>query len=1095
MEIGERRTHAGCAKTLRRVSATGALRTVGLLCALLMGGGQTARAQGGARYEVTVAATTDVHGRVRGWDYYANAADPARSLAAAATIVDSLRNAHPGRVVLVDAGDLLQGNPLTFVAAKVSPTPVHPVIAAMNVMDYDAAVIGNHEFNYGVPFLKRAIGQASFPFLAANVRDARGVAFVAPWTMVTRTMPKGGVVRIAIVGATTPGAMVWDKDNLRAAQLTVTDIVPAVRSAVAESKRRGADVVVVLLHSGLGEAATYDTVATQLPSENVSARIPLEVDGVDLVVFGHSHRELVDSTVRGTLLMQPRNWAASVAVASLTMERTGGIGRGRWRVVEKRGRSVPIAGHAEAPRVLAATTNSHKAAVDWANAPVGRTAVAWRADSARVSDLPINDLVTEVMRRATGAQLAAGSAFSLDASLDTGAITLAMLSKLYPYENTLRVLRIDGAQLRAYLEHSSKYYRSLDANGAVPADGIVDASIPGFNFDMITGVEYVVDVRRPIGSRISSLTYQGRAVAPNDTFTLALNNYRAGGGGGYAMLAGSPVRQTIDVDIRQMIIDEVRRVTAAGELLAPEKYGVRNWSLEPAVARAAAMRELTRGRASEARGGPPTLRANTPTLRVIAFSDFHAALTPLPSESGQRMGGAIALSAAIRKARSECRSTCQSIVVHAGDLFTGTPASDWDAGRPTVRVLNAIGVDAGALGNHELDFGQDTLAERARELGHPLLAANVRAVNGSALRWVRADTMISRSGIRIGIVGAAGLVTLTSTKQRSLVGLAFDDPVPAISARIRALRAAGAQVVIGLIHDGARCTGTPPTECRGAGLTVASRLTERPDAFVIGHSHVNVNTSVNGFPVVEPASSGRAIQIIDIPLDGGAATSTLREVFTADSLDADPKVVTAVREAEARVRERMSQPVATLAEALRRSQGQYALGNLIADAMRAADNADIGAWNNGGIRSDMLAGPINFGGVHQVVPFGNSLVKLRLTGAQLRAVLERSMSRGQPDLHVSGIAVEYDPRQPVGSRIVRLQTSGGVAVDDSRVYTMIVNDFMSDESSRADTTKQISADLLSMKDIDAVTTYLRRLPQPVRGDSTVRMWPTPVGTP
>ena len=171
-----------------------------------------------ARVEIVIAATTDVHGRLRGWDYYTNRADPTYSLAAAATIVDSVRAANPERVVLVEGGDILQGNPLTYVVARVTPPPVHPVIASMNVMRYDAAVLGNHEFNYGVPLLRQAVAQAGFPFVAANVRDARGRPFVAPLTMVVR-----GGVRIAIVGGTTPGAMVWDRDNLRAAGLMVSD--------------------------------------------------------------------------------------------------------------------------------------------------------------------------------------------------------------------------------------------------------------------------------------------------------------------------------------------------------------------------------------------------------------------------------------------------------------------------------------------------------------------------------------------------------------------------------------------------------------------------------------------------------------------------------------------------------------------------------------------------------------------------------------------------------------------------------------------------------------------------------------------------------
>jgi 2',3'-cyclic-nucleotide 2'-phosphodiesterase (5'-nucleotidase family) len=146
------------------------------------------------------------------------------------------------------------------------------------------------------------------------------------------------------------------------------------------------------------------------------------------VIYGHSHRELVDSTINGVLLVQPRNWAASVAVATLTIERS----KDRWHVVSRRGQSVRIAGHAEDPRVLSASAGTHKAALEWSNASVGKTIAAWRSDSVRISDQPIVDFVAEVMRRATGAQLAATAAFSLDASLEPGAVTRAMLSRIYP---------------------------------------------------------------------------------------------------------------------------------------------------------------------------------------------------------------------------------------------------------------------------------------------------------------------------------------------------------------------------------------------------------------------------------------------------------------------------------------------------------------------------------------------------------------------------------------------------------------------------------------------------------------------------------------
>src|SRR4051812_6095784 len=218
-------------------------------------------------FDLVVVATTDVHGRIRGWNYESNREDLARGLSRAATIVDSVRATAPGRVVLLDAGDLLQGNSLTYVAARVAPSDApHPVIAAMNAMHYDAAAVGNHEFNYGVPFLERAVAQASFPFLAANAYRPTGARGFRAWTLVKR-----GGVKVGIVGATTPGSMVWDRDNLKG-RLVIRDIVPAVRQAVKEVRGAGAEVVLVTMHSGLDGPSSYDTVSSGVASENVAAR-------------------------------------------------------------------------------------------------------------------------------------------------------------------------------------------------------------------------------------------------------------------------------------------------------------------------------------------------------------------------------------------------------------------------------------------------------------------------------------------------------------------------------------------------------------------------------------------------------------------------------------------------------------------------------------------------------------------------------------------------------------------------------------------------------------------------------------------------------
>src|SRR5215210_8362083 len=430
-----------------------------------------------APVDLVIATTTDVHGRLRGWDYYSNQAEAVRGLSRAATIVDSVRAANPGRVILLDGGDLLQGNPFAYVAARQSSDRTNPIIAAMNAMRYDAAAIGNHEYNYGVPYLDSAVRQATFPFLSANTYRLQpaGVHAFRPWVIVERAG-----LKVGIVGATTPGVMIWDAENVRG-RLRFGDIVPAVRQAVQEVRGAGADIVLVTVHSGLNEPASYDTVSTAVPSENVAARLAGEIPGIDFIVYGHSHKENRGSTIGQTLLVQPKNWAASVDVAHLVVSRTSGA----WRVVETRSDLVQAAGHPENAGVLAATDAAHSETVAYVTTPIGTTAERWSADSARVKDTPLIDFILEAERKAAGADLASTAAFSTEVVMGPGPITIAQVAQLYPYDNTLRAVRITGKQLRDYLEFSSKFYRTtLSATASLETD----PQIPGYNFDIVSGV-------------------------------------------------------------------------------------------------------------------------------------------------------------------------------------------------------------------------------------------------------------------------------------------------------------------------------------------------------------------------------------------------------------------------------------------------------------------------------------------------------------------------------------------------------------------------------------------------------------------------------
>jgi 2',3'-cyclic-nucleotide 2'-phosphodiesterase/3'-nucleotidase len=514
---------------------------------------------GTARDTITlvVAATTDVHGRVLSWDYERDREAPL-GLVRAATVTDSLRRVHPGRVILVDAGDLIQGNSFATYFAR-HPRADHPILATMNRMGYDAAAPGNHEFNFGLGVMQRALGSARFPYLAANIVDARtGLHPMAPYVL----LDVAGV-RVGLTGATTPGVLVWDGPAVRGV-LDFRDIAEAVPPVVRRMRAAGADVTVLVVHAGLEGESSYPPGAAP-PEDNVAAAIAAE-PSLDLVVLGHTHREIADSVIARTLIVQPRNWAQSVAVAELTLAREGS----RWRVVGRRGTVVPLAGVRPDSALVAALRPAHEEVLAWVRRPLGRSLAAMPARRARLEDTPVIDFINRVQQRRTGAQLSATAAFNPGGGIPAGDVTLADLTTLYPYENTLKAIRISGADLRAYLERTSRFYRGMGPEGPV-----VNDSIPGYNFDILSGVDYELDLTQPVGRRVARLAVGGRPVADTDSFTLALNSYRQQGGGGYAMLARAPVVYDRGETIRDLLAAEVERLG----VLDPEAFFERNWRI------------------------------------------------------------------------------------------------------------------------------------------------------------------------------------------------------------------------------------------------------------------------------------------------------------------------------------------------------------------------------------------------------------------------------------------------------------------------------------------------------------------------------------
>lgn len=1008
---------------------------VALLGGLAISASLTSPLAAQERVTLKVAATTDVHGRLRGWDYAAGRADSSRGLARAASIVDSLRRAARNRVILVDAGDLLQGNAMTFVAGRLDSLAPHPVVAAMNHMRYDAAAVGNHEFNYGLGVFDRAVAQARFPFLAANTKRLDGGHQYPGRTMVTRAG-----VKVAIIGATTPGSMVWDRDNLRG-RLVVEDIVAALPHQVDSARAEGADVVIVIAHAGLDELTSYDTIATGLPAENPMARVAKEVRGIDAIVIGHSHREVTDTTINGVLVVQPRNWATSVAVVTLDLERRAG----RWALTAKRGETVQSLGWPEQPTLVRRVARAHRAAVQYSTAVIGRTSVAWTTDSSRMVDRPLIDLIQAVQQRESGAELSFASVFTTEARFEAGNITVERLVALYPYENTLRALKLTGAQIRAHLEHTNRYWVvERAAHGTFTVRN--DPNIPGYNYDVLQGLDYTVDLAQPVGRRITKLERNGRPVADTDSFTVALNSYRASGGGGYDMLRGAPVVYEGGREIRELIIEEIRRRGT----LEPADVFTKNWELLPP----------------------------RPSLRLIAMNDMHGAFRPRPVGSLGNRGGFAQIATMVRQAQAECAPLCTTLVLSGGDLFTGTPPSDLTKGALVVPVLNAIGFAAHALGNHEFDYGQDTLRVRMRQLTAPVLGANVTYANGRDVEWIPNDTVLDTPVGKVGIVGIADPATPRTTMPRHVADLRFLPPAPFIQRSAAAMRARGAQMVIVVAHLGGFCNVGNPDDCRGEIFDLARELPAGTvDAIVSGHTHSAVGTVVNGIPIVQARSSTGALGIVDLdPARRSAPRRPILRDVVSDAITPDPVVEPLVAQAVAAVRHIVQDTIIFSEARFPREGEQYALGNLIADAQRAAGRGDVGVMNNGGIRAELRAGAVTYGDLHEIAPFANRLVAITVRGDALLTYLESLVGGTRLNVHISGVTIDYDPNAPAGNRIRRVRMADGRELLARRSYRVTMSDFIASGGDGVGLSGGRAPEELGVVDLDALIAHLRAAP-------------------
>ncbi len=508
-----------------------------------------------ARTQITILATTDMHGNILPVDYYANKPD-ARGLASAATIIKGVRKENPN-LLLLDSGDTIQGTPLVYYHNKKNNQPPDPMMLAMNALHYDAMAVGNHEYNFGLNVLGKARREANFPWLSANTYK-KGTDQTAYNPYLVKEV---NGVRVGILGLTTPGIPSWENpENYAGLEFreTVAEAKKWVR--VLREKER-ADVVVIAMHMGMEEDLRTGKIDPgQVKNENAAVSIAEQVPGVDVILMGHTHREVPSVYINGVLLTQADKWARRVARVDLYLEQENASDANgvRWRVAAKSARTIPIDERVKPDEEIAKLVAPYdRETQGWLGRVIGESTAELTAKDARFRDTAILDLIQRAQLEAGKADVSMAASFNPQARIPRGTVTVRDIAGLYEYENTLAVLEVTGKQLKDALEHSAEYFRAYVPNKA--AADLVDEKIPGYNFDIAEGVTYDLNIRQPIGGRIENLRFHNQPVAPTQTLRLVTNNYRINGGGGFTMYKNAPVVYRSSEEIRDLIIDWVER--------------------------------------------------------------------------------------------------------------------------------------------------------------------------------------------------------------------------------------------------------------------------------------------------------------------------------------------------------------------------------------------------------------------------------------------------------------------------------------------------------------------------------------------------------
>jgi 2',3'-cyclic-nucleotide 2'-phosphodiesterase/3'-nucleotidase len=505
-------------------------------------------------FTCVIMATSDIHGHILPTNYRTSE-EQQLGLAKIASLVKAARQQSP-EMLLLDNGDLLQGTPFAYFAATLGKDGVNPAIAVLNELQYDAAVIGNHEFNYGRKFLNKAMKDSNFPWLSAGIVDEekQKPAFGKPY--IVKMLYSD--IKAVILGVTTHYIPHWE-NPVHIGGLAFQDALETVKGWVSLIREQEQpDLLVVSYHGGFECDLLTGEAAEKLTGENQAYAMCTEVEGIDVLITGHQHRQLTGE-VNGVTVVQPGCNGHAVGKINVDFQRE----ESGWSIVSKTSELLRIDDKAAAdPVILAITQEAETKTQAWLDQPVGKIIGDMTITDpllCRSADHPFIAFMNKVQMDAAGVDLSIASLLNNDSEGFRGEVTMRDILTNFMYPNTLTVLRLSGKDIKAALEQTAAYFQ-INEDGTLGVNpAYIEPKLQHYNYDMWGGITYELNAAKPIGQRVVRLARRGKPVLDDEQLDVVMNNYRAAGGGDYEMYLGKPVVREIQIDMAELVASYLQK--------------------------------------------------------------------------------------------------------------------------------------------------------------------------------------------------------------------------------------------------------------------------------------------------------------------------------------------------------------------------------------------------------------------------------------------------------------------------------------------------------------------------------------------------------